>query len=147
EDTLARMLESMDVVPGRGIDFAAVGQILALVVGVYGVSALAGWLQGFWVTDVVQKTVRKLRSDVEDKLNRLPLRYFDRQPRGEMLSRVTNDIDNIGQSLQQTMSQMVTSLLTVVGVLVMMFWISPLLALIAVVSVPVSVLATGKIMK
>ncbi|MFO7299062.1 MAG: ABC transporter ATP-binding protein [Actinomycetes bacterium] len=147
QDTLAQMLEAMDVVPGQGIDFDAVARILLLVVGVYGVSALAGWLQGFWVTDVVQKTVRKLRSDVEDKLNRLPLRYFDRQPRGELLSRVTNDIDNIGQSLQQTMSQMVTSLLTVVGVLVMMFWISPLLALIAVVSVPVSVLATGKIMK
>ena len=147
EDTLARMLESMDVVPGRGIDFAAVGQILALVVGVYGVSALAGWLQGFWVTDVVQGTVRRLRSDIEDKINRLPLRYFDRQPRGELLSRVTNDIDNIAQSLQQSMSQMITSTLTVVGVLVMMVSISPLLALIAIVSIPLSVVATRKILQ
>ncbi|HEX6946408.1 MAG TPA: ABC transporter ATP-binding protein [Acidimicrobiia bacterium] len=147
QDTLASMLEAMDVVPGEGIDFSAVGTILLWVVAVYLVSTLAGWLQGFWVTDVVQGTVRGLRSDVEDKINSLPLRYFDRQPRGELLSRVTNDIDNIAQSLQQTMSQMVTSLLTVLGVLVMMFLISPLLAVIALVSVPVSVLATGRIMK
>jgi ABC-type multidrug transport system fused ATPase/permease subunit len=80
-----------------------------------------------------------LRSDVEDKLNRLPLRYFDRQPRGELLSRVTNDIDNIAQSLQQTLSQLLTSLLTVVGVLAMMFWISPLLALVALITIPLSI--------
>lgn len=147
QETLASMLESMDVVPGQGVDFSAVGTILLLVTGVYLVSSLAGWLQGFWVTDVVQGTVRKLRSDVEDKINSLPLRYFDKQPRGELLSRVTNDIDNVAQSLQQTMSQLVTSLLTVVGVLVMMFLISPLLAVIALVSVPVTVLATGRIMK
>lgn len=147
QDTLAQMLESMDVVPGEGIDFSAVGQILLLVVAVYVISALAGWLQGFWVTDVVQGTVRKLRSDVEDKINRLPLRYFDRQPRGELLSRVTNDIDNIAQSLQQSMSQMITATLTVVGVLVMMVLISPLLAAIAIVSIPVSVLATRKILQ
>src|SRR5690606_16950248 len=115
--------------------------------GVYLVSAFAGWLQGFWVTDIVQGTVRTLRSDTETKINRLPLRYFDRQPRGELLSRVTNDIDNIAQSLQQTMSQLVTSALTVVGVLVMMVLISPLLAGIALVSVPLSVLATSRIMK
>lgn len=147
QETLASMLESMDVVPGQGVDFSAVGTILLLVTGVYLVSSLAGWLQGFWVTDVVQGTVRKLRSDVEEKINSLPLRYFDKQPRGELLSRVTNDIDNVAQSLQQTMSQLVTSLLTVVGVLVMMFLISPLLAVIALVSVPVTVLATGRIMK
>ncbi|HEX7100457.1 MAG TPA: ABC transporter ATP-binding protein [Acidimicrobiia bacterium] len=146
-ETLAQMLESMDVVPGQGIDFSAVAVILLTVSGVYAVSALAGWLQGFWVTDVVQGTVRKLRSDVEDKINSLPLRYFDRQPRGELLSRVTNDIDNIAQSLQQSMSQMITSVLTVVGVLVMMLLISPLLASIALVSIPLSVLATRKILQ
>ena len=75
-----------------------------------------GWLQGYLLNDVVQRTVFRLRSDVEDKLNRLPLPYFDRQPRGELLSRVTNDIDNVAQTLQQTMSQLLTSLLTVVGV-------------------------------
>ena len=80
--------------------------------------------------------MRRMRSDVEDKVNALPLEYFDKQPRGELMSRVTNDIDNISQTLQQTMSQLLTSLLTVVAVLSMMLWISPLLALIALVSVP-----------
>ncbi len=100
----------------------------------------SAWLQGYVLNDVVQNTVRRMRSDVEDKINRLPLGYFDRQPRGELLSRVTNDIDNVSQTLQQTMSQLLTSLLTVVAVLAMMFWISPLLALIALVSVPISML-------
>ena len=88
-----------------------------------------------------------MRADVEDKVNALPLEYFDQQPRGELLSRVTNDIDNVSQTLQQTMSQLLTSLLTVVAVLSVMFWISPLLALIALVSVPVSMFVTAKIMK
>ena len=88
----------------------------------------------------------RMRADVEDKVNRLPLSYFDRQPRGELLSRVTNDIDNISQTLQQTMSQLLTSLLTVVGVLAMMFWISPLLALVALVSVPLSMVVTKQVM-
>ncbi len=96
---------------------------------------------------VVQNTVYRMREDVEEKINRLPLGYFDRSPRGELLSRVTNDIDNVSQTLQQTMSQLLTSLLTVVAVLAMMFWISPLLALLALVSVPVSLLVTRAIMK
>ena len=79
-----------------------------------------------------------MRDDVEDKVNALPLSYFDRQPRGELLSRVTNDIDNVSQTLQQTLSQLLTSMLTVFAVLSMMFWISPLLALVALVSVPIS---------
>ena len=90
----------------------------------------------------MQSTVFAMRSDVEDKVNRLPLSYFDRQPRGELLSRVTNDIDNISQTLQQTMSQLMTSLLTVVAVLGMMLWISPLLALVALVSVPLTMVVT-----
>ena len=88
-----------------------------------------------------------MRADVEEKIHRLPLSYFDQQPRGELLSRVTNDIDNVSQSLQQTMSQMLTSLLTVVGVLSMMFWISPVLALVALVTVPISMLVTTRIMR
>ena len=88
-----------------------------------------------------------MRSDVEDKINALPLEYFDKQPRGELMSRVTNDIDNVSQTLQQTMSQLLTSLLTVVAVLSMMFWISPLLALIALVSVPLTMFVTSRIMK
>ena len=89
---------------------------------------------------VVQRSMRKLRSDVEDKLNRLPLAYIDRQPRGDLLSRVTNDIDNVAQSLQQTMSQMLMSTLTIIGVLIVMITISPLLALIVVFTVPISLL-------
>jgi len=117
------------------------------VLAVYVASAIAGFLQGYVLNDVVQSTVRRMRADVEDKVNRLPLSYFDKQPRGELLSRVTNDIDNVSQSLQQTMSQLLTSLLTVVGVLSMMFWISPLLSVIALVTVPLSVLITARIMK
>src|SRR5207248_11493994 len=109
--------------------------------------SLLMWLQGYLLNGVVQATIRRLRADVEDKLNRLPLPYFDSQPRGEILSRVTNDIDNIAQSLQQTLSQLLTSLLTVVGVLVMMFVVSPLLAVIALVAVPLSVVVTKQIAK
>ncbi|WP_438941296.1 ABC transporter ATP-binding protein [Micromonospora craterilacus] len=146
-DNFADMLARMDVMPGVGIDFAALGRVLLLALGLYLAASLLMWWQGWLLNGVVQRTVLKLRADVEDKLNRLPLPYFDRQPRGELLSRVTNDIDNISQSLQQTLSQLLTSLLTVVGVLGMMFWISPLLALVALVAVPLSVVVTGQIAK
>jgi ATP-binding cassette subfamily B multidrug efflux pump len=142
---LADMLASMHLVPGTGIDFTRLAHILLLAVALYvGASALS-WLQGYLLNNVVQDTVRTLRAEVEHKLNRLPLPYFDRQPRGELLSRVTNDIDNISQSLQQTLSQMLTSLLTVVGVLTMMLVLSPLLAAVALVAVPVSVVVTRAI--
>ena len=148
DDTLATMLAKMDhVVPGQGVDFSAVGQVLMLVLAVYAGAAVLGWLQGMVLNRVVQNTVYRMRQDVEDKINRLPLNYFDRSPRGELLSRVTNDIDNVSQTLQQTMSQLMTSLLTVLAVLAMMFWISPLLALVALVSVPVSLIVTRAIMK
>ena len=116
--------------------------MLLLALGLYLAASLLLWLQGYLLNGVVQRTVLRLRAEVEEKLNRLPLPYFDRQPRGELLSRVTNDIDNISQSLQQTLSQLLTSLLTVVGVLVMMFWISPLLALVALVTIPLSIVVT-----
>jgi ATP-binding cassette subfamily B protein len=147
EDKLADMLAGMDVVPGRGVDFTAVGHVLMLVLAVYLASSLLMWLQGFILNGVVQNTVRRMRSDVEEKINRLPLSYFDRQPRGELLSRVTNDIDNVSQTLQQTMSQLLVSLLTVVGVLAMMFSISWTLALVALVTVPLTMVVTGQIMK
>ena len=147
EDKLADMLAGMDVVPGRGVDFAAVGHVLMLVLAVYLASSLLMWLQGFILNGVVQNTVRRMRADVEEKINRLPLSYFDRQPRGELLSRVTNDIDNVSQTLQQTMSQLLVALLTVVGVLAMMFSISWTLALVALVTVPITMLVTGQIMK
>jgi len=145
--TLADLINAMDVVPGRGIDFTAVGHILLLALGIYVLAAVAGWLQARLTTTAVQRAVRTLREQVEAKFSRLPLRYFDQQPYGEILSRVTNDIDNLSQSLQQTLSQIVTSLLTIVGVLTMMFVISPLLALIALVTVPVSVWVAARIGK
>jgi ATP-binding cassette subfamily B protein len=147
DNDYARLLQSMHVVPGRGIDFGALGSVLMLALLVYIAGNVLSWLQGFVLNGVVQRTIRRLRSDVEDKLHRLPLPYFDEQPRGEILSRVTNDIDNISTTLQQTMSQLLTSLLTVVGVITMMFVISPLLALIALVTVPVSVAVTKAIAK
>ncbi|MCD4523983.1 ABC transporter ATP-binding protein/permease [Nocardioides sp. cx-173] len=129
------------------IDFDALRDVLLGVLAIYVGASVLAWLQGYLLNDVVQGTVRDMRADVEDKVNALPLQYFDRQPRGELLSRVTNDIDNVSQTLQQTMSQLLTSLLTVLAVLSMMFWISPVLALIALVSVPVSMYATTRIMK
>ena len=145
--TQADMLSATHVVAGQGVNFNRVGQVLLLVLLVYLGSSAAMLLQGRVTATVVQRVVFGLREQVQAKLSRLPLSYFDRQPRGEILSRVTNDIDNLSQSLQQTMSQLVVSLLTIVGVLTIMFVISPLLALIALVTVPVSVFAVTRIGK
>jgi ATP-binding cassette subfamily B protein len=147
QDRVADLVNGTSVVPGQGIDFHALGVVLVGVLFLYvGASALS-LLQGYLLNGAVQRTIFALRADVEDKLNRLPLRYFDQQPRGEVLSRVTNDIDNISQSLQQSLSQLLTSLLTVVGVVTMMFVVSPLLALIALLTVPLSMLITAAIAK
>nr|WP_202528638.1 ABC transporter ATP-binding protein [Streptomyces sp. SID5770] len=121
-----------------GVDFAAVGRVLALSAAVVLGSSVFLWLQQRIATAVVQRAGHRLRERAQHKLARLPLSHLDRQPRGEVLSRTTNDIDNITQTLQQAFSQMVRALLTLVGVLAMMFWISPLLALVALVTVPVS---------
>ncbi|MCO6009801.1 ABC transporter ATP-binding protein/permease [Actinoallomurus purpureus] len=147
QGTLADMLNSMDVVPGHGIDFGKVGAVLMIALALFAVAAVLGLLQGRLTTTIVQRSMFRLREQAETKLARLPLSYFDRQPHGEMLSRVTNDIDNLAQTLQQTLSQMLTSLLTIVGVLTMMIFISPLLALIALVTVPVSVIVASRIGK
>ncbi|MGA8246224.1 MAG: ABC transporter ATP-binding protein [Nocardioides sp.] len=148
DDKQASMIASMkDFVVGQGVDFTAVGHVLLLVLSVYVAASILSWLQGYLLNDVVQGTVLRMRSDVEDKVNALPLSYFDRQPRGELLSRVTNDIDNISQTLQQTMSQLLTSLLTVVFVVILMFSISWELALVALVTVPITMVVTGAVMK
>ncbi len=145
---IADIVGSMhDLRPGHGINFGAVGTVLLWVLVVYLAAAFCGFLQARIATSVVQHTVFRMRQDVEEKLGRLPLSYFDGQARGEVLSRVTNDIDNVTQSMQQTLSQIVSSVLTVVGVLAMMFWISWLLALVALVTVPVSVLVATRIGK
>ncbi|HEX6346276.1 ABC transporter ATP-binding protein [Umezawaea sp.] len=133
--------------PGAGIDFGALGTVLVWVMVLYLASSLFSWAQGGLLNGVVQRVVHTLREEVEAKLHRLPLRYFDGQPRGELLSRATNDIDNVASTVQQTLSQLLTSLLTVIGVVAMMFSISPLLALIALAVVPVSVFVTGAIGK
>jgi ATP-binding cassette subfamily B protein len=138
----ADMLAAMDFVPGAGVDFERLGTILAAVLAVYVFASIFGWLQARILNGVVQRAMHRLRLRVEDKVQRLPLSYFDRVQRGELLSRVTNDVDNIGQTMQQTLSQVVTSLLTVIGVMVMMFVISPLLAVIALVTIPLTLIIT-----
>ena len=113
DNTFADLLSGMNVVPGLGVDFAAIGRTLLLALALYLIAALLIWLQARLLNVVVQRTMVALRSDVEDKLHRLPLSYFDTRQRGEVLSRVTNDVDNISTSLSMTISQLLTSLLTV----------------------------------
>ena len=113
-----------------------------IVLALYILASVFSYLQGYLLNGIVQRTILKLRAEVEDKLNSLPLAYLDKHQRGEVLSRVTNDIDNISQTLQQTLSQTLTSLLTVVGVLVMMVIISPVLAIVALIAIPLSLLVT-----
>ena len=139
---LGDMISGMDVTPGRGVDFTAFGRLLGLAALVYLLGAAFTWIQGYIMAGVAQRMLYRMREDVEDKLARLPLRYFDQQGRGDLLSRVTNDIDNIGTTLQQSLGQLLNSLLTVVGVLAMMYSISLLLATISLVVVPMSVLVT-----
>jgi len=143
----AEMIDAMNVQPGHGIDFASLLDVLVLVIVLYAFASLFMWLQGYVLNIVTQRTVKKLRADVEAKLMRVPLSYFDGQPHGEILSRVTNDIDNVALALQQTLSQILSAGLTAIGVLVMLVVISPLLAVIALVTVPLSLVITAKIGK
>ncbi len=145
DNTFADLLSGMNVVPGHGVDFGAIGRTLLLALALYLVAALLLWIQARLLNVVVQRTMVALRSDVEDKLHRLPLSYFDTRQRGEVLSRVTNDVDNVSTSLSMTISQLLTSLLTVLAVLVMMLTISPLLTLLTVVTVPLSLFVTREI--
>lgn len=132
---------------GTGIDFAALQLLLGGVMLVYVFSSVLAWAQAYVLNGVTQRTVYRLRDEVQAKLDRLPLTYFDRVQRGEVLSRVTNDIDNISQTLQQTLSQLLTSVLTVLGVATMMIVISPLLALVALVMIPLTLVITAVIAK
>ena len=143
----ADLLSGMHLTPGTGIDLQALSRILLVVLALYMLSSIFGWLQAYVLNEVVQRTMYSLRQDVEGKINRLPLGYYDKMQRGELLSRVTNDIDNVSQSLQQTFSQMVTSLLTVVGVVTMMLIVSPLMTVIAVVTIPLTILITAVVAK
>jgi ATP-binding cassette subfamily B protein len=142
QNQIADLLSGLQLTPGQGIDFGALGEILLVLVGLYLLSSLFSWVQAYVMAGVAQRTVYRLRRDVDRKLARLPLRYFDSHPRGDLLSRVTNDIDNIGQSMQQSLTQLITALLTIVGVLVLMLLIDPLLAIVSLLAVPASLVVT-----
>ncbi|MEU6351997.1 ABC transporter ATP-binding protein [Streptomyces sp. NPDC047072] len=147
EGQVADMLQSTDFTPGKGIDFTAVGHVLLFAVGVFLVAGLLMAVATRMVNRAVNRTMYRMREDVQTKMARLPLSYFDKRQRGEVLSRATNDIDNIGQTLQQSLGQLVNSLLTIVGVLAMMFWVSWLLALVALVTVPLSAVVATRVGK
>ena len=148
QDNQAEMIANMPyLVPGEGIDFGLLAQWLGLATIVYMASSVFSWAQSYIMAGVTQRTVYRLRERVDKKLGRLPLAYFDRESRGDILSRVTNDIDNISQTLQQSLTQLITSLLTVIGVLIMMLTISPLLALVSVLVVPASMIVAMVIAK
>ena len=134
-------------VPGAKIDFDYIGHIIILLIGLYLLSAIFAYIQQYIMAGVAQKTVYNLRNEVEEKLNRLPLKYFDSRTHGEILSRAVNDVDNISTTLQQSLTQLITSVVTLIGVIVMMLSISPLMTLIVVVTLPLSFIATAKIAK
>ncbi|WP_326787972.1 ABC transporter ATP-binding protein [Streptomyces sp. NBC_00151] len=144
---VADMLSGTDFTPGQGIDFTAVGHVLLFALGTFLLAGLLMAVATRLVNRAVNKTVYRMREDLQAKLSRLPLSYFDKRQRGEVLSRATNDMDNIQQTLQQSMGQLVNSLLTIVGVLAMMFWVSPLLALVALVTVPLSFVVATRVGK
>jgi len=139
---VADMLSGMHVTVGVGVDFGAVGQILILLIGIYLVSSAFQWLSYYIMAGVSQRTVYRLRQEVDRKLGRLPLKYFDSHPHGDILSRVTNDIDNIANTLQQSLMQIITAVFTIIGVLFMMLTISPLLAVISVLVLPIAMVVT-----
>ncbi|MFM9378896.1 ABC transporter ATP-binding protein [Gordonia sp. VNK21] len=145
QGTFADMVSSMDVTPGQGVDFDAVARVLLTVLALYLGSALLSWLAAYLLNKVVVGTVTRLRARVEEKVHRLPLSYYDASARGDLLSRVTNDLDNLSQSLQQTISQLLNSIMMVIAILIMMLTISPLLSLIAIATVPLAVMATAVI--
>ncbi|SED45449.1 ATP-binding cassette, subfamily B [Streptomyces sp. 3213] len=147
QGSVADMLKSTDFTPGKGIDFTSVGHVLLLALGTFLVAGLLMAVATRMVNRAVNRTMFRLRENVQTKMSRLPLSYFDKRQRGEVLSRATNDIDNIGQTLQQSMGQLINSVLTIIGVLAMMFWVSWLLALVALVTVPLSFLVATRIGK
>jgi ATP-binding cassette subfamily B protein len=147
DDGVADMLGGVDFTPGEGIDFSAVGGVLLLALGMFLAAGLLMAVATRMVNRAVNRTMFRMREDVQTKLSRLPLSYFDKRQRGEVLSRATNDIDNLGQTLQQSMGQLVNAILSIVGVLVMMFWVSWLLALVALVTVPLSFVVATRVGK
>jgi len=145
QDTTADMVSAMSLVPGQGVDFTRLGGLILAVLAMYTVASLLMWLQGYVLNRVVMRVVYDLRAEVERKLNALPLSYFDTRQRGDVMSRVTNDVDNIQTALQQTFAQLVQDVLTVLGIVVMMFVVSWQLALVALLALPLSAVAAGVI--
>ena len=137
----AAMVSAMDVVPGAGVDVGRLGQVLLWASAVFVLGSVLGWAQNHLMAGIAMRVVYRLREAVASKLNRLPLRYFDSNPHGEILSRVTNDIDNVTTALQEGPSPLLTSVLTVLGLLAVMFWLSPLLAAASLVSIPAVIAA------
>ena len=142
QDQLADMISAMDVTPGQGIDFVALQNILITLLGIYLLAAFFQWLQQYTMAGVAQRTVYKLRKDVDSKLAKLPLKYYDNHSHGDILSRVTNDVDNIAHTLQLSITQLVHALAVLVGVIIMMFSISPVLSWISLTIIPLSLLIT-----
>ena len=147
QNNFADVVNKSEVIPGKGINFSAVSHWIFLAIGLYLISSLFLWLQQYLMAGVTQKTVFRLRRLAEEKIGRLPLSYFDTTSRGDLLSRVTNDVDNISTSMQQGLSQILNSALTVLSVLAMMIWISPLLALISLIAIPLSMFVSVRIAK
>jgi ATP-binding cassette, subfamily B, multidrug efflux pump len=147
QNRFADLLSAKDVTPGQGINFHAIEKLLLLALALYLISATLMWAQNYLLAGVTQRTINRLRNQTEAKLGRLPLQYFDTQSRGDLISRVTNDLDNIGNSMQQGMSQIINSLLTVISILAMMLWISPELALVSLIAIPLSAVASVRIAK
>ncbi|WP_349897621.1 ABC transporter ATP-binding protein [Parafrigoribacterium soli] len=143
QDDLANIVSAAHITPGQGVDFIALSHVLMWVLALYAAASVLSWLQGYVINAIMMTTMFKLREDVEAKINRMPLSYFDRVQRGELISRVTNDIDNITQTMQQSLSTALTNVLTVLGVLIMMFTISWQLALVALVSLPLMAVIFG----
>jgi ATP-binding cassette subfamily B protein len=139
---IADLVASSHAVPGVGVDFGALGMVLLGLVALYLMATFFSWVSWYTMAGVSQRTVYRLRREVDQKLGRLPLKYFDTHPRGDTLSRVTNDIDNIANTLQQALTQIITSIATIVGILAMMFWISPLLAVISLMVIPIAAVTT-----
>jgi ATP-binding cassette subfamily B protein len=142
EGQIASMISGMNVIPGKGVDLTELGRVLGLAALVYLLGAAFNYAQGYILAGVTQRAMFGLRREVEEKLTRLPLRYFDSHPHGDILSRVTNDIDNLTTTIQQGLSQLLTSVLTICGVLGVMFWISPLLAAVSAVTIPLAMVVT-----
>ena len=141
----ADLLEKSSIVPGQGIDFVVLGRLIIIVLLMYIVASALNWAQGYVLNGLVMRVVFRLRQDIEVKLNKLPLSYFDSRQRGDTMSRVTNDVDNIQAALQQAFSQLVQSALTVLGIVIVMFIVSWQLALIALIALPLSAVIAGVI--